>query len=109
MSKLSRRERKRIKAGKSEGYSLGYAEGYAKGLYDGNPFNAFARAVQNTIDGLNKTFNTPEFREALKKAREANDDAGVLDLIEDTEEETEENGEEIDAVQDAIDTLGYPY
>lgn len=86
MTKLSRRERKRIKAGESTGYKLGYAEGYAKGLYDGNPFNAFAKAIQNTIEGLNKVFNTPEFKEALKKAYEAKDDAGALDLIEDTEE-----------------------
>lgn len=68
MSKLSRRERKRIKAGESTGYALGYAEGYAKGLHDGNPFNAVVEALSNMCKTI---MNNPELmKQAKELARE---------------------------------------
>lgn len=64
MSKPTRRERKAINAKYSEGYSLGYAEGYAKGLEDGNPFNAFIKALSNLAKAIQAN---PEL---MKQARE---------------------------------------
>ena len=71
MSKLSRRERKRIKAGESTGYALGYAEGYAKGLHDGNPFNAVFEALTNVCKTI---MSNPELMTVRELASEINQD-----------------------------------
>ena len=93
MSKTTRRERKALTASKQEGYSLGYAEGYAKGLYDGNPFNKMVEALSSLVNN---------FSEAVKKNPEL-----LAELNKPSTDEDDED--EIDAVQDSIDALGYPY
>ena len=90
MSKTTRRERKALTASKQEGYSLGYAEGYAKGLHDGNPFNAMIEALSSLANNVS---------EAIKKHPEL--------LAELNKPDTDD--EDVDAVQDSIDALGYPY
>lgn len=74
--KMSRRERRAYNMGKL----AGYAEGYSKGLYDGNPFNAIIKAVQDATKHIAEAMNDPEIRAAIEEAKENPDfKADLLD------------------------------
>ena len=64
MSKLTKRERNIYNMGKQ----AGYYEGYAKGLYDGNPFNAIAKAITIAMNSIGEMLSDPDVVEALIEA-----------------------------------------